>query len=251
VNARLVAVLAGQYQRRRAILHLHIDCRATLDQRAKARLMPALAGKHQRRHTILPLLIDRRATLHQRVNARLVAVLAGQYQRRRAILHLHIDCRATLDQRANARLVAVLAGHHQRRIAIFGMAGPQRDLGLVEHIHDRLAALDTKRVAHEVEACEGGCDLECVAQRIDGLVGVGTNDSATNLMHTAERVACQVEFLQHRILLDAGRDDDAGGDTNCGFLAGQVDGLHRLGPLELVDWQRVAIDAAHEGDTSR
>ena len=54
----------------------------------------------------------------------------------------------------------------------------------------------------------------------------------------------QLELLEHRILLDAGRDDDAGGKIDLFSLAGQVDRLRRLGALELVDWQRVAVDAA-------
>ena len=63
-----------------------------------------------------------------------------------------------------------------------------------------------------------------------------------------QRAGGALEFLQHRILLDAGRDDDAGGDTE--LLAGQVDRLDRLDALELVDRQRVAVDAAHSGGTA-
>ena len=59
------------------------------------------------------------------------------------------------------------------------------------------------------------------------------------------RAGSALELLQHCILLDAGRDNDAGGSTDARPLAGQVDRLHRLGALELIDWQRMAIDAAH------
>ena len=51
-----------------------------------------------------------------------------------------------------------------------------------------------------------------------------------------------LELLEHVILLDAGRDDDARGDTEP--LAREVDLLGGLGALELVDRQRVAVDAA-------
>jgi len=57
------------------------------------------------------------------------------------------------------------------------------------------------------------------------------------------RAGGALELLQHRILLDAGRDDEARGSTEA--LAGQVDRLDRLGALELVDWQRVAVEAVH------
>ena len=53
-----------------------------------------------------------------------------------------------------------------------------------------------------------------------------------------------LQLLEHVILLDAGRDDDAGGDAE--LLAREVDLLGRLRALELVDWQRVAIDTAQE-----
>ena len=51
-----------------------------------------------------------------------------------------------------------------------------------------------------------------------------------------------LELLEHVILLDAGRDDDARGDTEP--LAREVDLLGRLCALELVDLKRVAIDTA-------
>ena len=57
------------------------------------------------------------------------------------------------------------------------------------------------------------------------------------------RAGVALELLQHRILFDAGADDEAGGSTK--LLAGQVDRLDWLGALELVDWQCVAIDTAH------
>ena len=58
-----------------------------------------------------------------------------------------------------------------------------------------------------------------------------------------QRAGGALELLQHCILLDAGCDDDAGGNAEA--LTGEVDRLHRLGALELVDRQRVAVDAAY------
>ena len=54
-----------------------------------------------------------------------------------------------------------------------------------------------------------------------------------------------LELLEHVILLDAGRDDDARGDTEP--LAREVDLLGRLCALELVELKRVAIDTANGG----
>ena len=51
-----------------------------------------------------------------------------------------------------------------------------------------------------------------------------------------------LELLEHVILLDAARDDDAGGEAE--VLAREVDLLGRLCALELVDLKRVAIDTA-------
>ena len=69
------------------------------------------------------------------------------------------------------------------------------------------------------------------------------------------RAGSALQLFQHRILLDAGPDNDAGGRAEllaasatvsrpypAKLLAGQVDRLHRLGALELVDRQRVAVD---------
>ena len=51
------------------------------------------------------------------------------------------------------------------------------------------------------------------------------------------------QLLQRPVVLDAARDDDGRGDAK--VLAREVDLLGGLGALELVDRQRVAVDAAN------
>ena len=50
------------------------------------------------------------------------------------------------------------------------------------------------------------------------------------------------QLLQRPVVLDAARDDDGRGDAQ--LLVREVDLLGGLGALELVDRQRVAVDAA-------
>ena len=118
-----------------------------------------------------------------------------------------------------------------------------------------------------LEAGDGAVAFEHVAQRVDALGGVRaiavcvdttddvvgeaakgsacTASKAVNAVVHVRRAGGALEFLQHCIVLDAGRNDEAGGRTDVKFLAGQVDRLHWLGALELVDRQCVAVDAAH------
>ena len=58
-----------------------------------------------------------------------------------------------------------------------------------------------------------------------------------------------LELLEHAILLDAARDDDAGGDAET--LEREVDFLGRLRALELVELKRVAIDAVQRVNAPR
>ena len=51
-----------------------------------------------------------------------------------------------------------------------------------------------------------------------------------------------LELLEHAVLLDAGCDDDGGGDAQP--LAREVDLLGWLCALELVDRKRVPVDTA-------
>ena len=51
------------------------------------------------------------------------------------------------------------------------------------------------------------------------------------------------QLLQRPVALDAARDDDGRGDAK--RLVRQVDLLGGLGAVELVDWQRMAVDAAN------
>ena len=54
-----------------------------------------------------------------------------------------------------------------------------------------------------------------------------------------------LELLEHLILLDAARDDDAGGDFK--LRVREVNLLGRLRALELVDRKRVTVDTVAEG----
>ena len=53
------------------------------------------------------------------------------------------------------------------------------------------------------------------------------------------------QFLQRTVALDAARDDDGRGDAK--VLVREVDLLGGLGALELIDRQRVAVDAESTG----
>ena len=178
-----MAVLAGDVQRRRAVLIRPVDLRAFIQQQPRRVDVALLAGGEQRRLTVLPRPIDLRAFVQQQPRRVDVAVLAGDEQRRRAVLSSArstsaplssnsraastwpfsqaiaaassralrpVDLRAVVQQQPRRVDVALLAGDEQRRPAVL-----RRPIDLRAFVQQQ-----PRRVDVALSVLHLACDLE-------------------------------------------------------------------------------------------
>jgi len=99
-----------------------------------------------------------------------------------------------------------------------------------QHFGKDLGAFSSKLVPGNIDALQCSVDLEHLAQ----------GAQASHLAIVADEVASKTERFGHRVGADQAGNDDS--RCNIEALVGEVNGLSRHIPLQLLDWQRMAIN---------